>query len=152
MNFRQVLSIGVLALGSLLAGCSANHKSIYRHESVASGSSITLTDAKQRTILSNVRVGGGTSADEAQVRRFCAEPSPDVFAQSLSAGGTFGQQADPKAIELALNAAFALSEQGSTIARTQTITMLRELMYGTCERHLNGSIASLELPPQAIRA
>jgi hypothetical protein len=136
----------LLALALLMAACSANHKSIYRHEALAPGPSITLTDAKQRAILATGNTPG--------TRRFCAEPSPDVFAviaQSLSVGGVFGQQADPKAIELALNAAFASSEQASTIPRTQTINMLRELMFRTCERYMNGGISSLELPLQAIR-
>jgi hypothetical protein len=149
----QGLRAGIVALASLMAACSANHKSIYRHEAVAAGASITLTDAKQRAIVSNNESTTGAQRS-GTVQRFCAEPSPDVFAviaQSLSVGGTFGQQADPKAIELALSAAFASSEQGSTIPRTQTINMLRELMYRTCERYLNGGITSLELPLQAIR-
>lgn len=146
------LRTGLLAAAVLMAGCSANHKSIFRHQPLQGGGAITLTDAKQRAILVGAAPDGAASA--AAVQRFCAEPSPDVFAviaQSLSVGGSFGQQADPKAIELALNAAFASSEQGSTIPRTQTITMLRDLMYRTCERHLNGGITSLELPLQAIR-
>jgi len=141
--------IGFLVLfvtAALLSACSANHKAIFHHQAVEQGAWITTTDAKQRAILSSIGRGGAN--------RFCAEPSPDVFAviaQSLSVGGTFGQQADPKAIQAALNAAFSSSEQGSTIPRTQTINMLRELMYRTCERYLNGSITSLELPLQAIR-
>ncbi len=154
MDSRQLLMrAGTLALTLLLVACSANHKSIYRHEVVAGKASITLTDAKQRAILSNLPPSEAAKSSE-QYQRFCAEPSPDVFAviaQSLSVGGSFGQQADPKAIELAINAAFASSEQGSTIPRTQTISMLRELMYRTCERYLNGGISSLELQLQAIR-
>jgi hypothetical protein len=154
MSIRhRLLRIGSLMAALLLTACSANHKSIFRHERVTSGASITLTDAKQRAILSNRLLAIGAQSTE-QTQRFCAEASPDVFAviaQSLSVGGTFGQQADPKAIEVALNAAFASSEQASTIPRTQTINMLRELMYRTCERYLNGGIGSLELPLQAIR-
>ncbi len=154
MDIHQRMSRIVVLIASLvLAACSANHKSIFRHQALASDASITLTDAKQRAILSTKTPRSGDNSAE-QIQRFCVEPSPDVFAviaQSLSVGGTFGQQADPKAIELALNAAFASSEQGSTIPRTQTINMLRELMYRTCERYLNGGITSLELPLQAIR-
>lgn len=138
--------LAALGIAALMTACTANHKSIFRHEKVEAGASIVTTDAKQRAILSN-----GKTND---VMRFCAEPSPDVFAviaQSLSVGGTFGQQADPKAIEAALNAAFSSSEQASTIPRTQTINMLRELMYRTCERYMNDGITSLELPLQAIR-
>ncbi|MBX9803511.1 MAG: hypothetical protein K2Y04_12195 [Caulobacteraceae bacterium] len=74
-----------------------------------------------------------------------------VVAQALSGGGSFGRSADPVAVEAALNAAFSSSEQGSTIPRTQTINMLRELMYRTCERYLGGGYDVLELSVQAIR-
>jgi hypothetical protein len=43
------------------------------------------------------------------------------------------------------------AEQGSTIARTQTINLLKEVMYRTCERYANGGIGPLELGVQAIR-
>lgn len=141
-----LLRVFMLVVPVLMSACSANHKSIFRHQAVGEGASITTTDAKQRAVLSNGEKGAA--------HRFCAEPSPDVFAviaQSLSVGGTFGQQADPKAIEAALNAAFSTSEQAATIPRTQTINMLRELMFRTCERYLNSGITSLELPLQAIR-
>lgn len=74
-----------------------------------------------------------------------------VVAQALSGGGSFGRNADPVSVEAALNAAFSSSEQGSTIPRTQTINMLRELMYRTCERYLSGGYDELELSIQAIR-
>ena len=69
----------------------------------------------------------------------------------MSITGTFGQSADPKTIEAALTAAFSTSEQGSTIPRTQTINMLRELMFRTCERYLSGGYDELELSVQAVR-
>lgn len=160
--------LAALALASsLLASCSANHNAVFRHQDVAAnGASVTLIDAKQRAILQSqsqkatttpgtgVSTGAAATTTTTQTTRFCAEPSPDVFsvmAQSLSAGGSFGRTADPKAIEVALNAAFSSAEQGSSIPRTQTINMLRELMFRTCERHLNGGISDLELPLQAIR-
>lgn len=158
---------GLALAGSLLAGCSANHNAVFRHQEMTAGnSSVTLIDAKQRAILKSqspvttttttatASTGTVTTATTPAITRFCAEPSPDVFsvmAQSLSAGGSFGRTADPKAIEVALNAAFSSAEQGSSIPRTQTINMLRELMFRTCERHLNGGIGDLELPLQAIR-
>lgn len=129
----------------LVSACSANHKSIYRHEAVTKNSSLTSVDAKQRAVISTTSGG---------VRQFCSEPSPDVFsvvAQALSAGGVFGNAAESASIEAALNIAFSDSEQGSTIPRTQTINMLRELMFRTCERHLNGAYNSLEMSVQAIR-
>jgi hypothetical protein len=132
----------------VLAGCSANHNTAFRHQSIT-GSSVTLIDAKQRAIYSRFAGSGN-----AEIQRFCAEPSPDVFsvvAQAFSGGVNFGKTADPKALEVALNAAFNSAEQGSTIPRTQTINMLREMMFRTCERYLSGGINELELPLQAIR-
>ena len=145
--------LSLFAATLLLAACGANRNSIFRYQKIdPTQSGIITVDAKQRAIL----VGGKqtTAADGTNIRQFCSEPSPDVFsvvAQALSAGGTFGKSADPKSIELALNAAFSSAEQGSTIPRTQTVNMLRELMFRTCERYLNGGIGELELPIQAAR-
>lgn len=138
----------IAAALTLLTACSANHYTAYRHRAVSKTEpSITAIDAKQRVILTGM---GGADAE----LRFCSEPSPDVFtvvAQALSAGGTFAKGADSAAAQAALNAAFSSSEQGSTIPRTQTVNMLRELMFRTCERYLNGAISKLEMPLQAIR-
>lgn len=144
-----VLRTCAISLLATTAACGANHHAVFR-QTALSGSvdSIITVDAKQRAIL----VAGDTPGEES--RRFCAEPSPDVFsvvAQALSGGGSFGQSADPASVEAALNAAFSSSEQGSSIPRTQTINMLRELMYRTCERYLSGGYDALELSVQAIR-
>lgn len=144
---RKAASALAFVATVVLTGCSANHHSIYRHQPVAPPS-VTLVDAKQRAILSAIPTTGSGAA------RFCAEPSPDVFAviaQAVSADGSFGRSGDPKVVEAALKAAFGSSEQGSTIPRTQTNSLLREMMYRTCERHLNGAIGSLELSAQAAR-
>lgn len=133
----------------VLYGCSANHHSIYRHQSIKPPS-VTIVDAKQRAILAAVPLPD-SSVD---IPRFCAEPSPDVFAviaQAVSGGGSFGQSGDPKTIQAALNAAFSSSEQGSSISRTQTTNVLREVMYRTCERYLSGGISDVELSLQAVR-
>lgn len=142
----------------ILAGCTATDHTSFRHQPLTkSKSSITAIDAKQRVIIAATTVKtthNGGKPEVEQRFKFCAEPSPDVFsvvAQALSGGGTFGQTADPKAIEAALNMAFSSSEQGSTIPRTQTINMLRELMYRTCERWMNGELGDTEMPIQAAR-
>lgn len=132
-----------------LTGCSANYHSIYRHQAIESPS-VTTIDAKQRAILA----AAPTSNSNVVIPRFCAEPSPDVFAviaQAVSGGASFGQSGDPKTIQAALNAAFSSSEQGATIPRTQTTNMLREVMYRTCERYLSGGIDDIELSVQAVR-
>lgn len=148
----------------LLAGCTATDQTSFRHQPLTSSrSSLTAIDAKQRVIIAaqTKATETVTSTGSSQVVstvsegfRFCAEPSPDVFsvvAQAISGGGNFGQGADPKVIEAALNAAFSSSEQGATIPRTQTINMLRELMYRTCERWLNNELGDVEMPIQAAR-
>jgi hypothetical protein len=155
MGIKQ--SMGALLIaGVILSACSANHHSIYRQRQLKGTESTVITiDAKQRAIeTSFVPYNADGTKDHKAVRRFCSEPSPDVFsviAQSLSAGGSFGQAADPKSVEVALNLAFSSSEQGSTIPRTQTINMLRELMFRTCERFLSGGYDGKELSIQAIR-
>jgi hypothetical protein len=137
---RAVLA--AVAGGLLISGCSANWHTVFRLKPLKSGeNAVVAVDAKQRAIL--------TANDH-----FCSEPSPDVFsviAQALTAGGSFSKSADPASVEAALNVAFSSAEQGSTIPRTQTINMLRELMFRTCERYLNGGITSDELPIQAVR-
>lgn len=147
-SFPSTSFIFALVIALLvLPGCSANFKSIYRHQNVAEDASITTVDAKQRVILSARR-------DPASVRAFCSEPSPDVYsvvAQALSAGGALSKSADPATVEAALNLAFSDAEQGSTIPRTQTINMLRELMFRTCERYLNGAYDEFEMSIQAVR-
>lgn len=148
------LSLFVATL--LLASCGAKSNSIFRYQKIRTDETAIITvDAKQRAILVGSKdLKNAEGQTTKSIRQFCSEPSPDVFsvvAQALSAGGTFGKSADPKSVELALNAAFSSAEQGSTIPRTQTINMLRELMFRTCERYLNGGIGDLELPIQAAR-
>ncbi|HYD13698.1 MAG TPA: hypothetical protein VEC11_12695 [Allosphingosinicella sp.] len=152
------LSLLAIGMSLLLSGCAAQH-SIFRNRTVRpNGPSIITVDAKQRAYLAvpTLPVAGTNTAGAARPGqiRICAEPPPDfasVIAQSLSASGSFGQSADPQSVQAAASLAQSSSEQGATIARTQTINMLRELMYRTCERYLNGAITDLELPIQAIR-
>ncbi len=164
--FTKYISFALFLM--LLTGCGANYNTVYRNQTLDEGGDHVITvDAKQRSILTAVhrkettrsfvshdgKVKSHRSITE-DTRRFCSEPSPDVFsviAQAMSITGTFGQSPDPKTIEAALKAAFSTSEQGSTIPRTQTINMLRELMFRTCERYLSGGYDELELSVQAVR-
>ena len=130
-----------LCLTLVLAGCSGNHYTVFRKVPIEGSKSVVSMDAKQRTVVFNND-------------KSCVEASPDVFAviaQSLSTGGTFSKSANPASVSAALNVAFGSAEQGSTIPRTQTVNMLRELMYRTCERSMNGDVSSLEMPIQAVR-
>jgi hypothetical protein len=148
---KAAARVATIAVAPLVLACSANHHSIFRNQPLdGEKPSITTIDAKQRAIL--YLKAKGKRREE--IQRFCSEPSPDVFsvvAQALTAGGSFGKTADPKSLEATLNAAFSTAEQGSTIPRTQTINMLRELMFRTCERYLSGAYSDLEMSVQAVR-
>ena len=198
-------SLGISLL--LLAGCTANEKSIYRNKPLPKDQpSVQSLDAKQRLMImvpveerseSNVtqsstatqtttrtasssanaagttnttstttitpvappKPGDEKSKSEAKSTittqvRFCAEPSPDVFsvyAGSLAANLDLKKSASPADLALGFGLGITTSEQGSTIARTQTINLLKELMYRTCERYASGGIGKLELAVQSVR-
>jgi hypothetical protein len=157
-------SIGVFPVVCMLAGCGSV---IHQTDQVA-GDSVLSVDAKQRVIVTAPRPleykvttttsdAQGKPHDSTQTvsskyRAFCAEPSPDVFAvlsQAASASGSL--QKEPTAASAALQAALTSTESGATIARTQTVNMLRELMYRTCERYLSGALNDEQFPIQAVR-
>lgn len=147
-----------LAFSLLMSGCSANHYAVYHYQELDNDNSEVLAvDAKQRfliTTISEIKSDNNGTKKTEKVRRFCAEYSPDVFSvlsQSGSGSGSFGQSVDPKSFNLALQAAFSSSETGASISRTQTINMLKEMMYRTCERYLNGQIGDYEYPIIAAR-
>jgi hypothetical protein len=150
---RRITTALVSAL--LLSACDATSNTSFRAATfVGTEDSALLIDAKQRAILTRAWKEQGQGKDKVKIRRFCSEPSPDfvsVMAQSLSAGGSFGKSADPASLQAALNLAYSRSENGTTIARTQTINMLRELMFRTCERFLSGGYDEMELSIQAVR-
>jgi len=137
-----------------IGGCGANHYSVHEIDKLDPEKSVAISvDAKRRFLLSNVELKENNSKTE-NIWRFCAEPSPDVFSvlsQAASGGATFGQTSDPKILNIALEGAFSNAETASTIQRTQTINMLKEMMYRTCERFLNGQISELEYPIIAAR-
>ena len=137
-RFAKYLLIS--AMGFIFIGCSANYHSIYRTTDLSSSDNITSIDAKQKAIIS--------SKKDSEIRKFCLEPNPDVFtviSHAFSGEATFGKEASPEALNVALAATLSSSETGSTITRTQTINMLKEMMYRTCERYLNGAITELEM-------
>lgn len=149
----RILVVSGVAL--LTAGCV-----IHKEVDFPDGAHILSIDARQRQILSTsvpakyIEKDGTIKLDaEAKVHRFCAEPPPDVFsalAGSLAASvdtaltGTTVQKLGGK-----LSAAF--SENAATIERTQVINAVRESMYRTCERFMNGAISREELIIQAAR-
>ena len=114
---------------------------------------VTRIDAKNRLLLSAPVKKETSNTSSEPVRRFCAEPAPDVFtalAASLSLdASTQTTSAAEKAAALRL--AGSLAENATTIERTQTINILREMMYRNCERYLSGGISDTEFIIQAAR-
>lgn len=144
----------LLATSLLVQGC-AEANSIYRHKRIDKDgiSTITAVDAKQRLVYSQ-RPEPKNANQDPSFRRFCAEPSPDVFSvlsQAASGSGNFTAGADAKGANAALQGAFSNSETGATIPRTQTNNLLREMMFRTCERYLSGAISRDEFPIIAAR-
>ena len=138
-----------------LAGC-ANLNSINHRFDIPDDSPHAITvDARQRGIISNnVRIIEGTGDNAREVERLtiCAEQYPDVYTVLGGAlGGSFSLiPADPSPqLQAAVNGAF--NETGSGIQRTQTVNILREMMFRTCERFMNGGIDREELSVQAAR-
>lgn len=148
MPQRAARLAAVLCAASIVAGC-ANENSIFRENRLSTTRPTVITmDAKQR----NVMIVPEMEQGRANQWRVCAEASPDVFsALSTSAGadlgfGQSGGQTDARA-----QAAIAIAEAAGTIERTQTINMLRESMYRTCERYLSGAIDQATFVVQAGR-
>lgn len=146
--------IALMATILFVQGC-AEANSIYRHKRIDNIgiSTITAVDAKQRLIYTQ-RPEPKDPKEDPSFRRFCAEPSPDIFSvlsQAASGNGSFAGGADAKGANAALQGAFSNSETGATIPRTQTNNLLREMMFRTCERYLSGAISRVEFPIIAAR-
>lgn len=96
--------------------------------------SILTVDAKQRNVLINSKL------------QMCAEAAPDVFS-AINAAAALEADVAAKAGK----ASASIAETVGTIERTQTINLLRESMFRTCERYLNGAIGPAQLVVQAAR-
>lgn len=128
----------VATLLLILAGC-AEGTSIYHNRPLSpAGDRVITMDAKQRNLL--------VTRDTEGQWRMCAEAAPDVFS-ALSASASLDADVTTKSGR----AAAAVAEAAGTIERTQTVNLLRESMYRTCERYLNGSIGRAQLVVQAAR-
>jgi hypothetical protein len=137
--------IAAVLLALLLPAC-ANLNSIYRANVPLSTKRPILIamDAKQR----NMRM----VPDGENGWRLCAEAAPDVFtALSTSAAADFALTKTDAEKRAEARGAFALAEAAGTIERTQTINLLRESMYRTCERYLSGALLKESFVVQAGR-
>lgn len=144
LRFDAVVGIALLCL---LSAC-AETNTIYHNRTLITGpratqgdAKIITLDAKQRSLIAS-KVEGQLAV--------CAEAPPDAFsALSTSAAGELGVR--PDAGDLQARAAIALAEAAGTIERTQTVNLLRESMYRTCERYLSGAIGRSEFVVQSAR-
>jgi len=161
----------------ILSGC-ANIDSIYRHGHLSSKGQTEFIDAKQRGVFAIPKYefvyelardenghliidddgnpqrkrdesGNYIPIKSSTVYRMCSEPAPDAF--SVRASSTSGRVS--KEEEGNFGAVFGMSaaETGATIERTQVINMLRESMFRTCERFMNGAIDKDEMTVQTAR-
>ncbi len=138
-----------VAICLILSAC-AEWNSIYKTKRVTDNVNVVTVDAKQRSTYFVKREA--ESAKGAPDLRLCAEPPPDVFsalASSLSASAGLSGKAASREINAQIAA--ALSENASTIERSQTVNVLRESMYRTCERYMSGAISKEEFMIQAAR-
>ena len=118
---------------------------------------IVSMDAKQRSVIvtSKARSNGSKTGDsEGSITpsvMSCSEPPPDVLsALSVSAGLNYQGvvKGDPN---VGLTAALAAAESVGAIERTQTVNLLRESMFRTCERAANGLMNWKDVAVQSAR-
>ncbi len=128
----------------LITGCRAIP--IHNTDSLESGGKVIFVGAKQRGVITNVvKSEDGMNS----VLRICSEPPPDVFSAIAASLAANASPAKGGAVSVGLSA--SLSENAATIERTQTINILRESMYRTCERYMSGAISENEFIVQAAR-
>lgn len=136
MKTKSVILTAVCA--TALGGC-AELNSISRVKPTPNfkeTGAIYTVDAKQRHLIVNRNSKGGLE--------YCAEAAPDVFsafatsaaAEGSKSGGQFG---------------LSSSETAATIERTQTINLLRESFYRTCERYASGALTKAQFVIQSAR-
>jgi hypothetical protein len=157
VNSRNIVMHSVIRLVRLSSlvfilattGC-ANLNSIHQESEFSkdNGGAVFI-DAKQRSVISNPVPVTGKNAIEYQLR-ICSEAAPDVFSAFATSAAA---KAAVNPVEKTVQGMFGLTsaESAATISRTQTINMLREAMFRTCERYLNGAIDKDELVVQAAR-
>lgn len=111
-----------------LSGC-ADMQTISRRTTLDNDTTAIHLDAQQRLVI-------------AKGLQFCAEPSPDAlaaYAASLGLGVSVPGQG-------AASVAAALqSSAGSIGLRTQSITLMRDVLYRMCEASVGGTLNSLEV-------
>lgn len=138
----RVFSLALLICVCTTGCASYIHKTLhYPSYPDADKNSIDILsiDAKQRVVVTTQRD---------RYRITCAEPSPDALS-ALSTSTSLGLQFDKKALA---NVASAISGSAASIGlRTQSIQLLRDGMYRTCEAYAAGAIDAAEYNRQQRR-
>jgi len=134
------------------AGC-ARLNSIHRGKSLPDDKGHILSvDAKQRAILSVPIIPTNAKGEAQPILRFCSEPPPDVFTAIATGYGIralLGRDKTRNEIDAEIQQ--TISENAATIGKTQTVNILREMMFRNCERFLSGAIGTEEFIVQAAR-
>lgn len=132
---KAVRRFVILAAGLAVTAC-ATPGPVFRTTAVPNTSTRVITvDAKLRNVF---MVPPGSDG----AWRVCAEASPDVFsALAASTSASLGAQQSQSSTEANARFAHAVAEAAGTVERTQTVNLLRESMYRTCERYLSGAIS-----------
>ena len=126
----------MLACSASMGGCaSMTHYNSSRNVVPLPGSATSMfIDAKQRAILA--AAPENPTANNASMR-LCAEPSPDALS-ALAASQGIGLKSN----NIDLSQAMSLAESSGSIGlRTQSIQLMRDEMYRTCEMYLSGAIS-----------
>lgn len=130
----------VCALLSLitLQGCASWSTYNKQRDFIDAAPSVVFIDAKQRAIISTPAPDDPTG----RIRRFCAEPSPDALAAIAATGGLNLSAANKGE----LGYAQGFSEGAASIGlRTQSIQLLRDVMYSNCQAFLNQGVTGFGL-------
>ena len=121
----------IILISVVLLSACANLQSINRTTDlpgIGSGKAIHL-DAQQRVVVVNKK------------DQFCAEPSPDALAAYAASLG-LGVSAPTQGAASFANA--LQSSAGNIGLRTQSITLMRDTLYRTCEAYANGAINEVQ--------
>jgi|GEM_PF-2413327 len=161
----------LISITSLLSACGALNNIYWTQGINDKDGKVFTVDAKQRHLLINPNIfdapielkngvyyvdrssaaaatGGGYGDSTPTVRwRMCSEAAPDVFAAVSSSFSADGGLSTDQKFQLGL----AIAESAATIERTQTVNLLRESMYRTCERWLSGAIDQETFITQSAR-
>lgn len=131
-TLSRAVFMGAVALGLIGTGC-ANLHSISRHTDIPAGTGARAIhlDAQQRLVVFTAN-------------QYCAEPSPDALAAYAAAIGVSGNTKGGNGGAASAAASTAVASMG---LRTQSITLLRDSLYRTCEAAANGD---LEAPQVAV--